>query len=231
MAGQLIISDEVREQVPSRVLERAIAMRNHTEILCAYCGGRVPPESRKPLTVVVRFGDDGRGVVNYAHPQCSPSIIDRRTRPRPQRHDVSYIAYLRPHHPIAGILIWEPTQVDIDAGSGEAFVVTVAQKFGFRPSERGMGDTSGPFLDDGWLLRLSQRDAVLNSPHGVLNTFGDIKATAPPGWRQALRDSGRCLLIVGEALGLDRPSPERIDALLADGRALAAVVRTDVARR
>ena len=46
----------------------------------------------------------------------------------------------------------------------------------------------------------------------------------PRAYLDALRRTGRCLVVLGSALGLDRPDLYRIDRMLASGGAVAGVV-------
>src|SRR3954452_2251234 len=92
----LIISDEVRELMPTAVLARVIAHREHTEVVCSVCGGHVQPDNPAPMSVVVRFDAvSGRPVTQYAHAGCSPSMVD----PRPVRlvgnDRLTYLTLLR----------------------------------------------------------------------------------------------------------------------------------------
>jgi hypothetical protein len=81
----------------------------------------------------------------------------------------------------------------------------------------------GPTLKD-WVLEGDRDRLVLRRGPKPVEEFDRIAAVAPSGWLTAARGERRCLLVVGETLGLDRPDPERIGALLADGRAVGAIV-------
>ena len=71
--------------------------------------------------------------------------------------------------------------------------------------------------------------AAAPAPAGaVLHTFQLADDPALRLWRHTLARASQCLLITGRALGLDHPSLERIDILLKEGEALAAVVTATV---
>ena len=61
------------------------------------------------------------------------------------------------------------------------------------------------------------------SAGAVLHTFELADDRALRLWRDTLARTGQCRLITGRALGLDHTSLERIDILLKEGEALAAV--------
>jgi len=121
--------------------------------------------------------------------------------------------------------VWERTAVSVDLAQGEDLGVAWYRGQGFQASEAGIATTTGPLLTN-VTLAVRGRDLVLESApeHRALEQFDDVVSTAPPGWLAAVRVGGRCLLVVGETLGLERASVARIDALLAGGRAVAAVV-------
>ena len=222
--SRLDVSDEVRALVPAAMIERLIAMRNHTELGCPVCRQPITPEDPMPASVVVRVAHDPP-VIQVTHAHCSPSYADYTTAlARPTGNRMIYLPVVRGRTP-SGVLIWEDHELTLDAESEESVDVALYRQYGFRSSEQGVMHTSGPVLPPGWVLRLQGHDLALHAPHGQLELFEDITATAPAGWLDDVRRLRRCLLVVGESLGLERPSVERIDALLADGRALAAVVQ------
>jgi len=219
--GDLIVSDEVREVLSTAgletaVRERAIAHRQHTHRRCVICAKHIEDLA----TVLMCFDDDDHATVYYAHPECSPSRLVRGIPP--SRPRISYQAILR-SHPIPGVLVWEPIRVSIDLDHPETRNVAAYRERGFQPSEAGLENVAGPELA-GWVLYRREGDLVLNSPSGDLEEFSDVTSHAQPRWFEAVAASRRCLLIMGETLGLDRLSETRISALLADGRAVAAVI-------
>ena len=232
----MVISDEVRALLSTAVIERLLALRQHTEVNCSFCGGAVAPEDPTSMSVVVRMeAATGQRVVQFAHPGCSSSRVDEQTLMRgSDAPRTGYMPLRRVQAPV-GVLIWEQYRSAVDPAAGVAENVAfyeaaslpppvrADQQAGFRPSEDGLARTVGPVLS-GWVLRSRGDDLVLDSPRGALQEFEGISSTAPPGWFEAVRSSRRCLLIVGDTLGLERFSPARVSALMADGRAVAAVV-------
>lgn len=75
----------------------------------------------------------------------------------------------------------------------------------------------------GLVLEGDATKLLLRNRDEWIQEFDDIGELAPPGWLNAPRAQRRCLIVVGEMIGLDRLAPERLDVLLADGRAVAAV--------
>ncbi len=98
------------------------------------------------------------------------------------------------------------------------------------PSPHGIACAAAPRLP-GWTLRRAEHDLVLESPKGEAERFtlADDADSEQAAWLDLAQGSGCCLLIVGESLGLDHPDLDRIDALLADSRAVAAIISTDIA--
>lgn len=89
-----------------------------------------------------------------------------------------------------------------------------------------VGPTPASLVLDGDATKLLLRDR-----QEPIQEFDDIGDLAPPGWLNAARAKRRCLLVVGEMIGLDRPSQARLDVLLADGRAVAAVTVAKIRRK
>jgi hypothetical protein len=227
--SRLSVSDEVRDVLSTAALERAIAQREHTELVCAKCGGTIIPEDPDPASVIVGFVDHDIAVLRFAHGACAPSHVDREARwAGAMKLAFSYVAMLRVRR-VAAVLVWEPVTVLLDGAGREAGKVATYRSAGFVSSQDGLAETAGPFRKD-WMLAGGTDSLVLRRGAEPVEEFDGVGAVAPAGWLDAARGERRCLLVVGETLGLDRPSPERIDALLADGRAVAAVVRAKIAR-
>ena len=224
--SRLLISDEVHALLSTTVLERILAMREHTTIICNTCGVTITPED--PDIVSVSLDTDppaDRGALRFAHATCAPSTVTYTTLPDGLRDDFTYYWLLRRGR-IGAVLMWEPVSLALNVDAGQAANVIVYTRQGFAPSQDGIADTNGPVLP-GWTLRNEGDDLVLHAPNGPAETFHlAADATDPERalWLKTAKTSRRCLLIVGESLGLERFDADRIGALLADGRAVAAVV-------
>ena len=70
--------------------------------------------------------------------------------------------------------------------------------------------------------------AAPTPPGTVLHTFQLTEDSALGLWRHTLARTPQCLLITGRTLGLDHPRLERIDLLLKEGEALAAVLTATI---
>jgi hypothetical protein len=228
--ARLLVSDEVRALLPTAALERVLAAREHTEIICGTCRLTIAPEDQAVVSVSVAIDRPAeRSAVLLAHATCQPSVVHEVTWPADHVDDrFSYWVALRAH-PIPCILIWEPVSLHIDAEAGQALNVSFYTSKGFQASEHGMALSDGPPLP-GWVLRSSGKDLVLDSPTEEAERFSGVNDGDPErvAWLQHAKHSRRCLLIVGESLGLDRIDAERIDALLAVGRAVATVVLAEI---
>jgi len=228
--GRLAISDEVRALLSTATIQRLLAQREHTELNCVICGGSVPPEAPDIMSVLVRFDLAGGHVAQYAHESCAPSHVDRSdVVVAPNDEHVIYTPALLVRRRVRAALIWEPRRPAFDMSRSEAVAVMAYRDLGFAASDAGLAAIYGP-TPAGLVLEGNGAQLLLRSREGPFQDFDDIAAIAPPGWLEAARSERRCLLIVGETLGVERFSEERLDALLADGRAVAAVALTKIAR-
>jgi hypothetical protein len=184
---RLVISEEVRGLLPAAALERVIAHGQHTDLVCADCGGRTAPEDGVPMSVVLRVGAAEQTVVQYTHTDCSPSRVDSKPVAQPAQHRLLYVAMLRDHQ-VASVLVWERTAVSVDLAQGEDLGVAWYREQGFQASEAGIATTTGPLLTN-VTLGVRGRDLVLESApeHRALEQFDDVVSTAPPGWLDAVR--------------------------------------------
>jgi hypothetical protein len=55
--------------------------------------------------------------------------------------------------------------------------------------------------------------------------------TAPPGWYEEAARTHRCLLLTATGFGLDHPDPEHLNALTAQGQAVAATIEANIEPR
>jgi hypothetical protein len=146
--NRLSISDEVRDTSSIGVIERAIAQREHTELICIECGGAVAPESPEPASVVVGFDDQGTLIERFAHDRCAPSHVDRAapwtmsTEPR-----LTYVPILRPGPPGRGPRL-ERNAVVLDSKGTDATAIAAYRSGGFVASDDGIETMDSPILKD-----------------------------------------------------------------------------------
>ena len=228
--GRVVISDEVRALLSTAAIERLLAQREHTVLTCVICRASVPPEAPDVMSVLLRFDAAGAQVAQYAHESCAPSHVDRSdVVVAPDEERVIYTPALLARRRVRAALVWEPRRPVFDLSRSEAVAVMVYRELGFAASDAGVSAIYGP-TPPGLVLEGDGAQLLLRSRREPLQWFDDVAAIAPPGWLEAARSERRCLLVVGETLGVERPSEERLDALLADGRAVAAVALAKIAR-
>jgi hypothetical protein len=75
-------------------------------------------------------------------------------------------------------------------------------------------------LLDAWSLEPGGEDLLLTHHGATAEHFADALARPAPGWLEAARTSGYCLLLVGSGLGLRTPATDRIQAAMRSGRAV-----------
>src|SRR5215203_5515472 len=63
---------------------------------------------------------------------------------------------------------------------------------------------------DAWSLAPEGDDLLLTHDEATAERFPDALARPAPGWLEAARASGHCLLLVGSGLGLGAPAADRI---------------------
>ena len=73
---------------------------------------------------------------------------------------------------------------------------------------------------DAWALVRQGDDLVLAHDGATAERFPRAFAQPAPGWLEAARASGHCLLLVGSGLGLSTPTADRIQAAMRGGRAV-----------
>jgi len=184
---------------------------------CHSCSTWIEPGEES--TVGLRA--DGNGAVaEFAHRRCAPSRTDLAALAIVASGDPRGIAYVEALHPSAGaVLIWERT-LDLrarGAGSGETHPYLDAHRAaGFHAMLR---EEPVRVLDK-WSLAPEGDDLVLSHDGATTERFTGAFARPAPGWIEAARASGHCLLLVGSGLGLGTPAAERVQAAMRCGRAV-----------
>src|SRR5215213_4124734 len=78
---------------------------------------------------------------------------------------------------------------------------------------------------DAWSLAPEGDDLLLTHDEATAERFPDALARPAPGWLEAARASGHCLLLVGSGLGLGAPAADRIQAAMRRGRAVMGLAQ------
>jgi hypothetical protein len=184
---------------------------------CHSCGTWIEPAEES--TVALR-SDGDVAVAEFAHRRCAPSRTDLAALAIVSSGDPRGIAYVEALHPSAGaVLIWERT-LDLrarGAGSGESQPYLEAHRAaGFHPMLR----EEPVRVLDAWALARHGDDLLLAHDGATAERFPGAFARPAPGWLEAARASGHCLLLVGSGLGLSTPTADRIQAAMRGGRAV-----------
>src|SRR5829696_6268792 len=200
--------------------EEAACLRDlhaRQRLRCHSCGIWVEPAEES--TVALRAEGDV-AVAEFAHRWCAPPRTDLAALAVLSSADPRGIAYVEALHPSAGaVLIWERT-LDLrarGAGSGETHPYLDAHRAaGFHAMLR----EEPVRVLDAWSLAPEGDDLVLAHERATTERFTGAFARPAPGWIEAARSSGHCLLLVGAGLGLGTPAAERVQAAMRCGRAV-----------
>ena len=200
--------------------EEAAGLRDlhaRQRLRCHSCGMWVMPA--EDSTVALR-ADGAAAVAEFAHRWCAPPRTDLAALAVVSSADPRGIVYVEALHPSAGaVLIWERT-LDLWARgveSGEMHPYLEAHRAtGFH---RMLSEEPVRLLD-AWSLAPEGDDLLLAHDGATAERFPDALARPAPGWLEAVRTSGHCLLLVGSGLGLATPTTGRIQAAMRSGRAV-----------
>src|SRR5829696_7519716 len=179
------------------------ALHARQRLRCHSCGTWVEPADES--TVGLR-ADGDVAVAEFAHRRCAPARTDLAALAIVSSGDPRGIAYVEALHPSAGaVLIWERT-LDLrarGAGSGDTHPYLEAHRAaGFHAM---LHEEPVRELDAWWLA--PEGDDLLLAHHGATaERFVGAFARVAPGWIEAARASGHCLLLVGAGLGLGTPA-------------------------
>lgn len=202
-------------------------LRDLDSIRCAVCGRWVEPGSSETVSVSISL-EGGAAIAEFAHRECSPSRADLAELVVMAQSEPRGISYVQAMHPEAGaVLLWE-------------------RKLDLRVRAAGDGNTSSLYLDAdwwdgfhfalgdepvrllvGWRLGREADDLVLRRGDDLIERFHGGAGRPPPGWLEALDDSGFCLLIVGAGLSVDHPGAEAVQAAIRARRAMMGLVECD----
>jgi hypothetical protein len=244
MANKLQIADELRGLLPSAIVKHIIATRETTDVVCAICREQTPASSPETLNVIVSHDrPTGPPIVQFAHQRCAPSgYTNVRTPPIDSELQSACRTAVRTHPTAPAVLlfeVWRRAMTD----TGEDLELSLYHDLGLRSSPAGLTDSDPPRTTSLRLI-LRQTEARIEltrqganlmsaltgsaitpaSPGAVLHTFQLANNSALGLWKHTLARTPHCLLITGRTLGLDHPRLDRIDLLLKEGEALAAVI-------
>jgi hypothetical protein len=193
---------------------------------CFVCGEWMEPGHS--VAASVSISEDGDAVIaEYAHASCAPSRADLARLVVLAQAQPQGIAYRQARHPQAGpVLLWE-RQLDIRVRgleSGEVSLYLDSEWW----DEFHLPRADEPVrLLSRWRLEPDGADLILRRDASIVERFHGSMEEAPPGWLEALTESGFCLLIVGSQLGLDQPGAEAIQRAIRAGHALLGLVEFD----
>lgn len=164
-------------------------------------------------------------VIQYVHRRCGPSSVRRPDVALLLGDETTYLPLLRPGHPVAAGLLWEPRTQHVDP-PGENAHTSHYRDLGFHTTTTAIRELDPPILPAEWMLRSDGEDLSLESPIGSLQRFTGVTLTAPHAWYQEAHRTRHCLLLTAIGLGLDHPDPEHLNTLTAQGQAVAATIQT-----
>jgi hypothetical protein len=214
------------------VLRPEEAMRLHDirdmeRLRCAVCGEWIEPASSTATSVSVTL-DDESVAVEFAHLDCAPSRADLAPLAVLAQAEPLGISYAQARHPEAGaVLLWERKLDARVRGTGnhnQRLYLDRDWWEGFHPA---LSSEPVRLLVD-WLLRADGGDLVLQHRGTEIERFYDAVERAPDGWMETLQESGFCLLIVGAAIGLDRPASDAIQRAIREHRALMGLAEFEL---
>jgi hypothetical protein len=193
------------------------ALHARHRLRCHSCGTWIEPAEES--TVGLR-AEGNVAVAEFAHRRCAPSRTDLAALSIVSSGDPRGIAYVEALHPSAGaVLVWERT-LDLrarGAGSGETQPYLEAHRAaGFHA----MLHEEPVRVLDAWWLAPEGDDLLLAHDGATAERFMGAIARPAPGWLEAARASGHCLLLVGTGLGLGTPAVDQIQAAMRCGRAV-----------
>jgi hypothetical protein len=241
---RLNIAPEIVEQLPAEQLNQIVDMREHTELVCTVCSGKIAPESDETVEVIALLGPARLLVIRYAHEQCKTSgVYELEDSPDEDAGDggagdgdaqtpsegalLTWVPILRPEAAPRGVLVWEGSSILRVPGADGTWRdphLDHMLAHGFVAAD-GALDTLGAPVTGQWSLRAEGPGRLsLVGPDGPLETFDDVEEVAPAGWVQALGDEERCLVVYGSQLGLERPDLERINAAIQASQTAVATV-------
>jgi hypothetical protein len=142
--------------------------------------------------------------------------------------NLTWVPVLRPAGVPRAVLVWEGSSILRVPGADGTLRdphLDHMLAHGFVAADGALDVLSAP-LTSQWSLRREGPDQLsLVGPDGPLETFDDVEAVAPSGWVERLGEDGRCLVVYGSQLGLERPDLERINEGIQASKAAVATVR------
>jgi hypothetical protein len=196
-------------------LETIVSQRRHGPMVCDICGASIELDEPASMLAYSDVSMD-RTLIRFAHERCAPSMVintDFRDDP-PEQIGIRWRAYVRPRHENAGVLLWEPIAT-LDYLKGGSPIAARLRELGFQPTSDAVDEVE-PIAIDNAVLDFTQGDTLrLISGGTSLMSFGEVAQRDPElMWRASVRQSGSCILIYADALGLARPSKEQLDRRL-----------------
>jgi hypothetical protein len=228
--------------LPAEQLNQVVDMREHTELVCTVCSGKIAPESDETVEVIALLGPARLLEIRYAHEACKPSgfypLEDLPDEGDPDVGDadpqapgegalLTWVPVLRPEGVPRAVLLWEGSAiVRVTGADGTVRDPHLDHMLahGFVAADGALDVLSAPTTSQ-WSLRAEGPGRLsLVGPDGPLETFDDVEQVAPTGWVQTLGEDGRCLVVYGSQLGLERPDLERINVAIQASQTAVATV-------
>lgn len=222
MTARLDIGSHVAAMLRPEEADALTSLYERDAVRCAVCGRWIVARCAERVTLSLAVDGD-EALAQFAHDTCAPSRADLAALVTIADADPQGIAFSQAlHHDAGAVLLWE-RRLSVRVGEPDhmTFPYLDAQRFaGFH----------GPLADQPVRLLPDRRlqddgdDLVLMRGDDLVERFHDAVEAAPPGWLEAVGESGFALLIVGANLQLRKPSAQTIQHALRARRALMGLV-------
>lgn len=226
----LEVSKRVARCLTPLAVERLALSVSARRIGCVVCGADLWECSRSTSVIAYLDPWSQAASVVVAHSGCAPSSVHEQvvvpTLAAPTRYE--WNVFLR-RHCVPVVLSWEPA-VQINGlyhYKGEVGCDPVGAQLrdlGFRPVDGPFGSLTG--TASGQLnVEQAAEDLLVVRDGKVWFEFHDVASTrAGAVWLRELRRYGRCLALYGPGLGGERARPTTINAAMASGLVIGAMV-------
>jgi hypothetical protein len=239
---RLHIAAEIVEQLPAEQLNQIVDAREHTELVCTVCSGKIPPESDETVEVIALVGPAGLLVIRYAHEECKTSgVYEMEASPDEGIDDdgdadaeaslegalLTWVPVLRPAGIPRAMLLWEGSAILRVPGAEGTLrdpYLDHMLAHGFVAADGALDVLSAPVTSQWSLRREGPGQLSLAGPNGPLETFDDVEQAAPKEWTKALEEERRCLVVYGSQLGLERFDVARVNEAIQASQAAVATV-------
>jgi hypothetical protein len=239
---RLHIAEGIVEELPAEQLNQIVDTREHTELVCTVCSGKIPPESDETVEVIALLGPARLLIIHYAHEECKASGVyemeasgeegmtdagDGDPEAPLQGANLIWVPILRPAGVPRAMLLWEASAVlrveGAEGGQRDPHLDHMLAH-GFVAADGALDVLSGPLTGQWSLRRKGPGQLSLAGPNGPWETFDDVEQAAPKEWTKALEEERRCLVVYGSQLGLERFDVARVNEAIQASQAAVATV-------